>query len=263
MQKSYLSKALNWLFCWLFLTLSSLIQAQIKVLGTVFDSKQGYLFEMNYAFQKPYKDMANRFGNNSAIGLNVNYKTRSNWMFGFGYQWIFSSAVREVNMLDSIQGASGQVIDKNGLFSVVRFYERGHTGYLNVGRIFPVAAKNENSGFMAQAGLGFMVHKIYIFSSKTEIPQLTEEYKKGYDRLSGGLSLKQFVGYTHLDPRRRVNISVGIEFQEAFTRSLRSYDFDKRSKDNTKRIDILIGPKIGITIPVYTKKKTDEEFFTN
>ncbi len=237
--------------------------AQVKTPLNFFESKQGFLFDMSYTVHRPYGDMATRFGVNSAIGIGANYKTKNNWQFGAQYQWLFGQSVKQTNMLDSIAGPSGQILDNQGNIAVIRFFERGHTGYLQASKLIPLLANNRNSGLLFQAGAGFMLHRVYIYSSTTTVPQLSDEYKKGYDRLSGGLALKQFVGYQHLDPKKRINIVVGIEFQQGFTHSLRSFNYDTRVSDFQKRKDLLIGPKIGLILPFYTKKKSDEEFFTD
>jgi len=237
--------------------------AQVKTPVNFFESKQGYLFDMSFTVHKPSGDMADRFGINSAIGIGANYKLKNNWQFGMQYQWLFGQSVKQTNVLDSISGPTGQILDNQGNVAVIRFFERGHTGYLQASKLIPLGVNNKNSGLFFQAGVGFMLHRIYIYSSTTTLPQLSDEYKKGYDRLSGGLSLKQFIGYQHLDPKKRINIVVGVEFQQGFTQSLRSFNYDTRIVDIQKRKDLLIGPKIGLILPFYTKKKSDEEFFTD
>lgn len=246
-----------------FLILSVAANAQVINPEKVFESKQGYLFDLGYSMHAPLKDMADRFGNNSALGLGINYKFKNQWTVGVQYQWLFGQAVKETNMLDSISGNDGNILDQNGNIAVIRFFERGHTGYIQAGRLFPLGEINRNSGVLVQAGVGFMLHKVYIYSSKTTVPQLSEEYKKGYDRLAAGYSFRQFIGYQNIDPKKRLNFIAGIEFQQGFTTAQRSFDYDRRMKDTRNRVDILIGPKIALVLPVLTKKKNDEEFFTD
>ena len=80
---------------------------------------------------------------------------------------------------------------------------------------------------------------------------LSGDYKKGYDRLTNGLTLKQFIGYQHLDPNLRLNFFAGFEFLEGFTRSRRDFDFDTRRKDQTDRLDLLWGFRVGLVLPFY------------
>ena len=139
--------------------------------------------------------------------------------------------------------------------------QRGHTLTMNGGRLFPLLKNNKNSGILVDVGFGFMLHRIDIFASSLTVPQVTEDYEKGYDRLSGGVAFNQFIGYQHLDPKKRVNFQVGFSFQQAFTKSMRSIDFDTRTYNALERTDLLQGVRIGIILPVYTKKLSEEEFF--
>ncbi len=240
----------------IFFSVSALAQTK-----TTFVPKQGYLFDVQYNIQNPGGDLADRFGWNSAIGIGARYKFESGWTAGVQYNWMFGNNVKEVNMFDSILGPSGEIIDKDGLFSVIRLNQRGHVMTFNGGRLFPMLKHNRNSGIYIEAGAGFMLHRIDIFASSLTVPQVTEAYEKGYDRLTGGYAFAQFIGYQHLDPKKRVNIQAGFSFQQAFTKSMRTVDFDTRTYNDQKRVDLVNGFRIGIMIPVYTKRLEEEEFF--
>lgn len=227
----------------------------------VFPKKQGYLFDVQYGIQNPGGDLEDRFGWNSTLGFGARYKFEAGWTLGVKYNWMFGNRVKETNMFDSILGPSDELIDKDGLFSVIRLNQRGHTMTLNGGRLFPILKNNKNSGILVDVGFGFMLHRIDIFASSLTVPQITEDYEKGYDRLTGGMAFNQFIGYQHLDLKKRINFQVGFSFQQAFTQSMRSIDFDTRTYNDTKRTDMLQGIRIGIILPVYTKKLTEEEFF--
>lgn len=226
-----------------------------------FDRKPGFLISPGYAYQIPKKDMAVRFGDNSSIGITAVYKTPKGWTGGIEYNWMFGQKVKEVGLFDTIIGGNGQIIDEDGNFSVVKFNERGHTFFIKGGKIVPFNKVNLNSGLLFELGFGFMTHKIDIFSSQVKVPQLEENYLKGYDRFTGGWAAKQFIGYQNLDPQKRINFFIGIELVEGWTHSLRSFDFDKRQKDESKRFDVLMGAKAGITLPIFTKDPEEEEYF--
>ena len=237
-------------------SISGLAQEQ-----SVFTAKQGYLIDVNYNIQSPAGNLANRFGWNSALGFGTRYKFESGWMIGAQYSWMFGNNVLDSNLFSGILGPSNVIIDKDGFPSEVRLNQRGHAGTINGGRLFPMLKNNENSGIYIEAGVGFLMHRIDIFASTVTVPQITGEYEKGYDKLTGGLSFSQFVGYQHLDPKKQVNFQVGFSFQQAFTQSMRSIDFDTRAYDATKRKDYLSGFRIGITVPVYTKRPDEEQYF--
>ena len=100
-------------------------------------------------------------------------------------------------------------------------------------------------------------HKIRIEGAA---PQLMGEYKKGYDRLSNGLALGEFIGYVHLGKNHFINFFAGFEIIEAFTKNRRSFNIDTIEKDDTKRLDILSGFKFGWIIPLY-RRNADEFYY--
>lgn len=226
-----------------------------------FESQRGFLPAFQYSYHFPGGDMRKRFGQNSGIGVECMFKNESNWLMGISYQWLIGSDVLERNMFDKIVGAEGQVIDQDGLFSEIRLHERGHLGLLQAGKIFPISKLNRNSGVVVQAGIGFMTHRIDIVASTTKVPQITGEYEKGYDRFTGGLALQQFIGYQYLDPKKHVNMKLGLVFNQGFTHSLRDIDFDLGEKNELKRTDLLSGIQFTLMVPIYTKLASEEEFF--
>lgn len=226
-----------------------------------FPLKKGHLFTANFGYTIPQADLADRFGNNQALGLTWRYKTGSNVTFGLEYNWLYGKNVNELTMLDSMIGESGEIIDKDGVFSVVRINQRGHSGFVTAGKLFPFNSPNKNSGLFLQAGFGLVVHKIDIMAPSATVPQLNGEYAKGYDRLTGGYAFKQFIGYQNLSPDKRTNFLIGIDFMQARTSSLRNFDFDTRMRNDQNRLDLMISLRIGLTLPIYTKNSDEDEYF--
>jgi hypothetical protein len=108
-------------------------------------------------------------------------------------------------------------------------------------------------------GAGFLQHKVRIQDDPTRnVPQLSKEYKKGYDRLTNGWALTQFIGYQKLANDRRLNFFFGIESMQAFTAGRRSFNFDTQSTDNDNRIDLSFGFRAGWILPFYYGKGQDE-----
>lgn len=218
------------------------------------------LFDIGVKRQFPGGDLSARFGKDASLGLDVNYKTASNWLFGLGGHFMFGNEVKERGVLDSLKGSTGEIFDENGQFAVVGLDERGMQLGFQLGKIFTLGGVNKNSGLYVSLGAGYLQHRIRIYSTKT-VPQLNDEYKKGYDRLSGGFASTQYLGYRFLDPRKRLNFSIGLEFTQGFTKNLRAYNFDTRTKDTQNRMDLLYSLKLSMTVPIYLKNKNEEEFF--
>ena len=106
-----------------------------------------------------------------------------------------------------------------------------------------------------------MQHKIRLEHQLNPIGQLEGEYLKGYDRLTNGLALTQFVGYLHSGNSRLVNFYVGLEATEGFTRGKRDLYFDTNQVDNDPRLDGLIGLRVGWILHVY--KRMPETYYLN
>lgn len=214
------------------------------------------LISISYGYYLAAGDMLKRFGDNSSLQLNIDFKTRKYWTFGINGSYIFGKEVKE-SLFDSISTPTGAHIARNGEFAEVRLYERGFTVSGTVGRMFAFKKPNPNSGILVSVGLGFIQHKIRIETIGNNLPQLSKEYKKGYDRLSNGLLLSENIGYMYLSNSRLLNLYIGLEFMQGFTQSRRSFDYDRMQKDTQKRLDLLYGAKIAWVLPLYKKPPQD------
>ncbi len=212
------------------------------------------MISAHYAFQIPAGDMAERFGNNSAIGGSFQIKTKSNWVFGLNYSYLFGDKIKnEEEIFQDIATEQGFIIDGNGMYADVFMYERGFFASASFGKIIPVFNSNPNSGLFFQGSIGILQHKIRIENSYNTTPQITDDYVKGYDKLSNGLGVSEFIGYWHMSSNRIFSFYLGFEFTQAWTESRRDYDFNQMKKDDTKRFDALNGFKVGWIIPFYSR----------
>jgi hypothetical protein len=138
------------------------------------------------------------------------------------------------------------------------------------GKIIPLGKKpNRNSGLLVTLGLGYIQHRISIDVRGDLTPQASGEYTKGYDRLTDGVAISQFVGYMFLGNNRKVNFMVGLEAMEGFTKNRRGYNYDTFQADTGDKFDVFIGLKAGWIFPIYgknggpqkQKQKKEREFF--
>jgi len=147
--------------------------------------------------------------------------------------------------------ADGQLIGQNGEYAIFQFMQRGHTVWGHVGKIFPIASPNPNSGFMVKLGVGYVQHRMFISVQDNTALQVKDDYKKGYDRLHSGLGLSQFIGYVYLGESRIWNFYAGLDLSQAWTKNQRDVNFDTGLKDNAQKFDLFYGFKIGWLIPIY------------
>ena len=234
----------------LLIFISSDIRGQVSVRDSVFGFSSAAI---SGGYFSPGGDLADRFGNNFSIGGKYIRKTKGNWIWGFQGDFLFGDNVKETSMLNGLVTSQGQFITQDGTYGTLLLYERGWKVESQLGKLFPLIGPNKNSGIVFIAGAGFIQHKIRIESQGYRIPYLEGDYTKGYDRLTNGWYVSQFLGYMNFGNRRRVNFFIGIEAVQAFTKNRRSFNFDTRSSDDSERSDRLLGLKAGWIIPLYKK----------
>ena len=245
---------LRQLFFILLAVLSLLLSTQ-ELRAQYFDGNEeaAILFNFNYALQNPGGDLSDRFDRNSNFGIALEYLTKpsSNLIFGLEGQVLFGNNVKE-NVLVNLLTEEGALIGNDRNYADVRLSQRGFYIGALAGKLFPLSSVNKRSGIRITIGSGLLQHKIRIQGDPVrEVPQLSGEYAKGYDRLTNGLALTQFIGYQYLAVNKRVNFYIGIDLTQAFTRSRRDFDFDRMAADTEDRLDLLYGFRIGWTLPFY------------
>ncbi len=214
------------------------------------------LANIYYGAFVPGGDLKDRFGNSFDIGIGVEYiLAKSNIIFGGSGSIIFGTEVKE-DVLVNLRNSAGFIVGSGGI-SDVSLRQRGWQARIYGGKLFGIAPKNKRSGIRVLVGVGFLQHKIRIQDNGGSVTQLFGDYSKGYDRMSNGLSLHQYIGYQLLSKNRLINIHAGFEFTQAFTQNRRSYNWDTMSRDETKRTDLLTGFSVGWALPFYLGE--DEE----
>lgn len=206
----------------------------------------------------PAADFADRFGFHANVGGSFQYKTKSNWFFGAQGSFIFGPNVREDNLLAGITTADGFLVGLDGNLYNPILYLRGSYFGLQVAKILPFWQTNPNSGPILQLTGGFLQHKIYYdVKQRGNLPQINTDYSKGYDRLSNGLALSQYLGYHYMSTNRLINFSIGLEATQAFTQNRRSINYDTGAADNSARLDMMIGLRATWYLPLYKKRIID------
>lgn len=243
------------------LLVSLSLRAQDDLFGTTKEPmRKGLVFALNASVDFPGADMADRFGTSYRVGPSVMYKTLSNYMFGIKGDFIMGGNVRQDSLLYGVKDEAGTFINSSGQRIGVGIFERGYAVGLQGGKIFPINQRNQNTGILAMTGLGFIQHKIRIEDKDQTIPQLRGDYIKGYDRLTNGWYLEQYVGFNMFDKGGLLNFHIGLDVMAAFTAGRRDYLYDVRRTDPDGRVDLLFGIRGGIYIPVF-KKQSEEIFF--
>ena len=204
----------------------------------------------------PFGDLAKRFGPNLDVGGVFMVKTKKNWVYGIESSYMFGRNVKE-DVLKQLRNSEGSITDNEGFPADVRVTERGFRINAFIGRVFSVANTNPNSGLMINLGFGYMQTKINLYDAQQKIAAIKGTLKYGYDRLSAGPSLSQFIGYLFLSENRLLNFYAGFEFYEGFTKNIRKVNYDTGLPDTQKRFDAIGGFRFGWILPLYKKKPND------
>ncbi len=216
------------------------------------------LIGFTYGYQLPGADLADRFGSNFYLGGNFNYVTKQHWLIGANVNYLFGNRPKE-DVLRNIKTENGDILGDNGTLLFITQSERGYQIGLKAGRMIPLHNNGTRSGLRLELGVGFLQHKMRISAAEGAIPALSGDYIKGYDRLTNGLNISQFVGYQFFSTKSLVSFYAGFEFFQGFTKNRRTLNYDTGEADNDARVDLLNGFKVGWVLPIF--RKTNKEYF--
>lgn len=213
-----------------------------------------------YTAQFPYGHMRDRFGFNSLFGLQIAYKMKKNWLISGEGSFLFGTRLRENYVLDNISTTTGQFVSQNNDLIRVKAQEQGFAFKVSVGKIIPFSEDYPDAGLLLMTGFGMLQHKIAINVRQSSLPQLDKTYRKGYDRMSNGPVLSQFIGGIFMQRRKFFSVYGGLQFDIGFTQGRRAFDFYSMQPLNDKRIDMFLGVKLGWVIPVFLHA-SDKEYY--
>jgi hypothetical protein len=216
------------------------------------------MFTGSYSFQIPGGELKDRYGPNSNVSVSFLVKNKKGILYGLGADFLFGSNLKPEarGVLDSLRLDNGEILNDNGEYAKIVMSERGFYLWGKAGYLLPVRKINPNSGFLFTVSTGLFQHKIRIENDGNNTYQILGDYKKGYDRLTNGLAVSEFCGFMFFGKRQVVNFFAGFEFQQAWTRCRRDFNFDTRVKDNHLRTDLLYGFRIGWMVPLYKRMST-------
>ena len=219
------------------------------------------MISANLGYNYPGGDFADRFGGSGQVGAGFMLKFKSNLLIGVEGNYLFNDDIKKDEYYEYLSNEDGFITNMYGEVGVTAERLAGMTFLGKVGYVIPVLNPNPNSGIFVSAGVGFMQHKILIQDRYNNIPQLSEEYRKGYDRLCNGLMTNQFVGYMFFAKKAIWNFYAGFEFTQGFTQNRRDWDFIQERKIDDNRLDMLYSFKFGWIISLHKRMSTDYYYY--
>lgn len=217
-----------------------------------------------YQGQSPSGDWEKQYGISHGMGVGLNYKSQTNWVFSTEACFMLSGNLKGgVNLINLTNSNNFTFNSNNGTPATVDLSMRGFHSFAKIGKVFPVSKFNKNHGIFVQAGAGYLMHYLNFNIPQNTVAQLDENHQKGYDRLHGGLATSQFLGYYFHSESRLVNFCVGLEFVQGYTKNLREFNYDSGAYDKGDKQDNIVGLRLMWMIPIYLSKKDEEFIFKN
>jgi hypothetical protein len=220
------------------------------------------MIDIAYGMQNPYGDMKTNFNYNYNIGARINYLTPRNWIFAVSGEYLFSDNIK-TDVLKPLRESNGNIIETTGRMGLTQLGERGYMIGGQAGKLIQLGKKTRMHNLEIKFGGAYLQHwiRIRLLGRPVELPQLFEDYKKGYDRMTSGIALNQYVGYRFMSRSKLVNLFIGLDFTEGFTYNRRFYNFDTREADTKLHKDILLGFRAGFSIPffIYSENTRNDE----
>ncbi len=210
---------------------------------------KGVLAHFTLGGHLPAGDLAKRFGVNGSLGAGTEFISAKNWFFGLEGAFLFGSKTKE-DPLSILRTPSGDIIGNDRSIATTRLQQRGMYLGATLGKL--LTFKDKRAGLRLTFGGGWAQHRIRVLDDSRTVVQIRGDYKKGYDRLTGGPALQQFVGWQHVGYGRDMSWLLGFEFNQAFTNTRRDWDFTEMRKLEGNRLDLRFGVRIAWTLPFYT-----------
>lgn len=214
-------------------------------------------FSVNYGVNFPAADLNERFGFFNAVGVNVGYKTTSNWQISVDGGALFGNKVNSLQPVQHILNQDSLINGSSGELAQYSIIMRGLSIGATVQKIITINKSIPNSGILLQLGTGYLQHKIRYDDIQSQVPQFQGEYVKLIDRLTGGIYLNQAIGYQYFSNNRLVNFKAVFEMTEGFTKPLRSYNLNAENPtESNGRLDFFYSLKFTWVLPFFKKSTT-------
>lgn len=218
-------------------------------------------FQFNYSYIQPGGNFATLFNTINSVGFGGVYKTSKNILIAAEGNYHFGNNLKPNNILFNLTNSNGFITNNSGYEATLSMGVRGLSINAKTGYLFSVSPNNLNTGFIITLGGGWNTHKVNFATTNNDIPSLTEDKKKGYDRYTTGFALNQFVGYMHHSLNRRVNFYIGVELMQGFMYNRRKFNYDEMKVDTDMHRDNYFGLKAAWMIPIYIKTKNANDEF--
>ncbi len=214
---------------------------------------------MGLGYNLPMKDMKERYGPSMDFGLNTEFITNSNWIWGGQFTYFFSDNVK-IDPVASYRTSQGWILGDNNQDAILVIKQRGLFLGAGFGKLIPLNA-DSRTGIKLMLQGGILQHHLKFADEDNSIAQLRAGRHRRYDRLTRGFALKQTIAYKMLSADRRMNFELAFDFTQGFTSDVRDYHFDTGQVSDKNRLDLMLAVRLSYYLPFYYNKIDREVFY--
>jgi hypothetical protein len=257
LKKLSMKKLISFLGCLCFTTALIAQSTNTAAVQKQLEGRNSSDFHLSMCQQYSGGDLKNTFGSNYNVGVGVEKLYWENgFIWGIEGNYLFGSNLN-VDPFRYIRTAEGELLAE-GSYADIGLKQRGFFAGARVGRLWKLHQNTKRiGGIRTTLGIGFLQHWIRIQDNQgSSAPQVNGFYANGYDRLTNGFALNQFIGYQMMSFNRGINFFAGVEFTQGFTKNRRGFNFDTRLIDDAAKKDILIGIRAGWIITIKMQRNT-------
>lgn len=214
---------------------------------------------LGLGYNIPMADMKDRYGSNMDFGLNADYITASNWIFGGQFTYFFGDNVK-IDPVAPYRTQQGWVLGDNNAESILFLKQRGLFLGGGLGKLFQLKP-GSRTGIKIMVQGGIFQHHIKFADEDNSVVQIRAGRHTRYDRLARGFALKETIAYKMLSADRRMNFELALDFTQGYTSDVRAYHFDTGAAGDTNRLDMMVGLRLSYYLPFYFIKGEREIFY--
>ena len=212
-----------------------------------------------YGTDFPSFDLADRFGFSYNPEIGVQY-SKNNLFAGIHGSMMLGPIVKE-DVISNLRNSTGELISQQQDLAIITLKQRGFTVGIHAGTFIPLIKSTNSHGIRLKLGANILTHYIIFNNETASANQLLGDYGRGYDRLTRGFGVEEFIGYQFVSESGSIKVFAGINSIQGFTRNLRPYNFDTRERDDASRFDVLTGFRIGVAFKLYESSEGKEVFY--
>jgi len=246
-----------------FLVIFALLGSVSNLQAQEMEARSADFWGVSFAYGIDFSagDMADRYGQHFHANMAIDlFKLKWNGIIRLEGALFFGDNVNE-DVLSPYRNETGSILGNDGSYADVFLRQRGTYLGVMLNKVLLPLRQNPHAGLTAGLGFGLYQHNIRFNVDSNNAPQVEGDYGKGYDRNSIGPALKQNIGFMSIGKNKNVNYEVALSITEGFTRNNRPVNFDTGTKEDDRRLDIVIGLEFRWIIPLKDKQEPGEIFY--